>query len=69
MTLHLTFCRHADLVSSDSEIREIARLLERTDLTFAEGFDTAEGGLVFARADSADRLGDLCVQALRRLIP
>lgn len=63
MSLHLTFCRHADLVGCESEIRETARMLDR-------GWPVAHdrGNSICLTISPGDRLAELVVQALRRLV-
>jgi len=66
MTLHLTSCT-AVLPAPASEMREIARLLEREDLILAEEIDTAEGDSLYLPVMGDTRLAAVCAQALRRL--
>ena len=64
MSLHLQFCRHADLVAPESEIRETARLLDRGWPVDHDEYNRP----VELTISPGTRNAELCGQALRRLV-
>lgn len=61
--LHLTSCRHTDLLAPESEMRETARLLERGTVRC---YDLKGKHPAFSISEGT-RLAAVCAQALRRL--
>jgi hypothetical protein len=64
--LHILSCT-AVLPAPASEMREIARLLEREDLILAEEIDTAEAAETLVPSFTGTRIAMVCAEALRRV--